>query len=264
MKKRRRQVLGQHFLHNPRILDKIIQNISPQETDHIIEVGAGKGALTSRLAATGARITAIEIDGRLIPELNKLQSPSLSVLHADFLKIDLAGISRDCNVKLVGNLPYSISSPILFKALGEKEHISACHFLIQKEVAERLTAGPNSKKYAPLSIIFQIYFTIQIDFYVGPGSFSPPPRVDSAKITLLKRDRPLFHLDDEQRFLKLLNTLFLQRRKKLINNLKQLALPAGQLNRILHETKTDGDLRPEQIAIEQFVLLYNKLYGDQE
>jgi len=264
MKKSRRQALGQHFLHNPRILDKIIQNISPQKTDHIIEIGAGKGALTARLAETEAMVTAIEIDDILIPELQKFQSPDLLIVHADFLKLEFDKIYQDRSVKLVGNLPYSISTPILFKVLEEKKYISECHFLMQKEVAERLSAGPNSKKYAPLSIIFQVYFSIHLDFYVGPGSFNPPPKVDSAKVTLLKRNQPLFKLKNATRFLTLLNTLFRQRRKKLINNLKQLPIPMDQISRILHDTKINGDLRPEQVSIEQYILLHNKLYGDKE
>ena len=207
MKRSRAKALGQHFLKNPRILKKIVHTIRPQKSDLIIEIGPGKGALTLPLVSQAGQVIAIEKDRSLAAFLQKKDLPNLTVLEADILKVDLKKLFKKNSweaVKLVGNLPYSISSPLLFKLLEERELFSVCVFLFQKEFAERVCAKPGTKKYAPLSILFQVYFSIRLHFFIPPDSFSPPPRVESALISLQKRKEPLFQLEEEvfRKFLK--------------------------------------------------------------
>ncbi len=213
MKKSRRHALGQHFLVNRGVLKKIIRVISPGPDDLIIEIGPGRGELTFPLAEEARKVIAIEKDGGLAESLRSQRIRRLTVLEGDVLKVDFRKIlSRkkplEQQVKLVGNLPYSISSPLLFRVLREKELFGECVFLLQKEVAERICAGPGSKAYAPLSILFRIFFDARLEFTVSPGSFSPPPRVESALVSLRRRPEPLFEIENEVRFQKFLRVAF--------------------------------------------------------
>lgn len=260
MKKSRRHALGQHFLNNPRILNKIVQCIAPQKQDLIIEIGAGEGALTYLMAEKAGKIIALEKDASLIPLLNSSRHPNVVIKHADFLKTALPKLASGGTVKLVGNLPYSLSSHILYKVLSERETIIAWHFLLQKEVAERITAKPGTKKYAPLSILLQNDFSMHIHFRIAPGSFSPPPQVDSVMISGITQKAPLYFVENRDLFQKFLRSAFSQRRKKIINNFKSAGLPIAQVNQILLECGIEPHLRPEQISLEQYVKLYNGLY----
>jgi 16S rRNA (adenine1518-N6/adenine1519-N6)-dimethyltransferase len=261
MKRRAAKALGQHFLKNPLILKKIVSTIHPQKSDLIIEIGPGKGALTLPLVTKAGKVIAIEKDSFLAAFLQKKDLPNLTVLQEDILKVDFKKLfEKDTwdTVKLVGNLPYSISSPLLFKIIGEKELFSECVFLFQKEFAERICAKPGTKKYAPLSILFQIHFSTKLHFFVPPDSFSPPPRVESALISLQKREKPLFQLEEEA-FLKFLKGAFQHRRKTLFNNLARLQYPPSLLREAFQKLNLVVTLRPEQLAISQFVSLYQYL-----
>jgi 16S rRNA (adenine1518-N6/adenine1519-N6)-dimethyltransferase len=261
MKKRRSKALGQHFLKNPLILKKIVRTIRPQKSDLIIEIGPGKGALTLPLVAKAGQVIAIEKDSSLAAFLQKKDLPNLTVLEEDILKVDFKKLYKKdtCDkVKLVGNLPYSISSPLLFKILDEKELFSECVFLFQKEFAERICAQPGIKKYAPLSILFQIHFSTKLHFFVPPDSFSPRPRVESALISLRKREKPLFQLEEEA-FRKFLKAAFQHRRKTLFNNLILLQYQPSSLREAFQKFGLANSLRPEQLTISQFVSLYQFL-----
>jgi len=263
MNRRRAKALGQHFLKNPLILKKIVRTIRPQKSDLIIEIGPGKGALTLPLVTKAGKVIAIEKDGSLAAFLQKRGLANLTVLEEDILKVDFKKLLEENSwdtVKLVGNLPYSISSPLLFKILGEKELFSECVFLFQKEFAERICAKPGIKKYAPLSILFQIYFSTKLHFLVPPDSFSPPPRVESALISLKKRERPLFQIEKET-FQKFLKGAFQHRRKTLFNNLVRLNYPSSFLREAFQKFDLGDSLRPEQLTISQFVSLFNFLFG---
>jgi 16S rRNA (adenine1518-N6/adenine1519-N6)-dimethyltransferase len=182
MNKSRRHALGQHFLINQGVLRKIIGVIDPKPDEVIVEIGPGKGALTVALAEKAGHIVAIEKDERLIPGLREKMPPNVEVIHGDILRTDLREVSKRAGVpalRLVGNIPYSISSPLLFRVLDERDVVSDCIVLLQKEVAERLTAGPGTKSYAPLGILLQNEFEARIEFSVAAGSFSPPPKVQS-------------------------------------------------------------------------------------
>ncbi len=263
MRRSRAKALGQHFLKNPRILKKIVRIIRPQEFDLIIEIGPGRGALTLPLVSQAGQVIAIEKDSSLAGFLQKKDWPNLKVLEADILKVDFKKLIEKGTwqaVKLVGNLPYSISSPLLFKILGEKELFSECVFLFQKEFAERICAQPGTKKYGPLSVLFQVYFSTKLHFFVPPDSFSPPPRVESALVSLQKREKPLFQLDEEV-FLKFLKKSFQHRRKTLFNNLTRLQYPPSLLRKAFQKFELTNSLRPEQLTISQLVSLYKFLVG---
>lgn len=259
MKKSKRKALGQHFLVDRMVLKKIANTIDPQQEDFIIEIGAGKGALTFFLAKKANKVIAIEKDKSLIPVLKSKNLPNLTVLEKDVLKLEFKEFTRREKVKLVGNLPYSISSPILFKVLAEKDLFSECTFLLQKEVADRICSQPGSKNYAPVSILFQNHFLIKLHFNVSPASFSPPPKVKSSLISLRKREAPLFSIKNEELFLEFLRGAFRHRRKKLSNNLKKLNLSDSLVKDALQKCKIDEGLRPEQVSISKFVALYNHL-----
>ncbi len=226
----RRHALGQHFLSNAGVLRKIVGAIDPQPGDVIVEVGAGKGVLTAGLAEKAKQVIAVEKDERLIPELKERVPPNVEVVQGDALKVDLREILKNAGVpslRLAGNIPYSISSPLLFRALDDRDLLSDCVFLVQKEVAERVTAGPGTKSYAPLGILLQNEFEAKIAFLVSPGSFSPPPKVQSALLTLRRRPAPLHPGAAEEPFRAFLRAAFAERRKMLWKNLARRATPAA-------------------------------------
>ena len=264
MKRTRRHALGQHFLANRSVLQKIVRVIAPAESDVIIEIGAGKGVLTFALAEEAGHVTAIEKDPSLLPFLREKEGPRLTVLEADVLDVDFQEVlkragARPGGAKLVGNLPYSISSPILFKALESRGLFTKCVFLIQKEVAERVRARPCSKDYAPLSILVQNAFEARLEFKVSPGSFSPPPRVDSAVISLTKRAQPLFPVADEIRFRTFLWSAFAHRRKYLLKNLETSGIARARIEEAFRLLGLSGNSRAEELPIGQFAALFLSL-----
>ncbi len=262
MKRSRRKALGQHFLTDRKILNRIVNVIAPEAVDVIIEIGAGRGALTFKLAKSEALIIAIEKDRSLIPYLKKKDIGNLTVLEKDALRVKFNELLHCKQGKIVGNLPYVISSPLLFKILAEKEHVSFCVFLLQREVAQRVCAAPGTKKYAPLSILLQNEFQTQLHFHVPASSFSPPPRVESALISLKKRSHPLHVVPHQELFAKFLKGAFQSRRKKLSNNLKALKISPSQIREAYLACGIDEKLRPEQVSMSQFYALFATLFSD--
>lgn len=263
MIKSRRKILGQHFLHDKRILQRIVHVIDPQPGDIIIEIGAGKGALTFLLTKTEAKIIAIEKDKTLIPHLKKQRFLNLTVLESDALKVRFGDLLQGKIGKIVGNLPYAISTPLMFKVLEEKESVSCCVFLLQKEVAQRICALPGTKKYAPLSMLFQNDFEAHLHFRVPASSFSPPPRVDSGLLSLKKRVEPLSLIPHQEGFSKFLKRAFQSRRKTLLNNLKAQDIPLSRIKDAYFECGIEEKWRPEQVSLSRFVALYACLFRDQ-
>jgi len=274
MKRTRRQAFGQHFLNNPRVLRKIIKQIAPTENDVCIEIGAGRGALTIPLAEKAGKVYAIEKDKTLIPVLQKNLPSNAVLVDTDVLKVRFKDIVSDDlraqkistedisgkrTIKIVGNLPYSVSSPALFKVLEEKDLFSECTFLLQKEVADRICATPGSKKYAPISILFQKDFDVRLCFAVEPGSFSPPPKVRSALVQFIKREKPLFELSDEEGFRSFLKAAFRHRRKTLFNNLLMSGISDSSLDKAFSELELGKKVRPEYVAPQEFADLFNFL-----
>ncbi|MBN1223231.1 MAG: ribosomal RNA small subunit methyltransferase A [Candidatus Aminicenantes bacterium] len=264
MKSSKTKSLGQHFLRDRSVLRKILGVISPEAEDFIIEIGAGKGVLTIPLALGAGGVIALEKDKALIPGLRSKNLDNLTILDADVLDIRFGDLFQDQKgqgkkIKIVGNLPYVISAPILLKVLEEKEVIEKCVFLLQKEVAQRISARPGTKSYAPLSIRLQIYFSVELCFSVKPTAFTPPPRVQSALVRLEKRKEPLFPIKNEESFSLFLKTAFRHRRKTLINNLVMAGYDRERLERICQGIGIPKNFRPEQISIPQFVELFASL-----
>lgn len=234
----------------------------------IIEIGAGKGVLTFPLARAAGKVIAIEKDRDLVPSLGSQKTENLTIVGRDVLRLDFPALldaeeRRPDSVKLVGNLPYSISSPLMFKVLQDKNLFQRCVFLVQKEVAERICAGPGSKKYAPLSILVHNHFSGRVHFSVHPGSFSPPPRVESAVISLERRPAPLFPIPDENLFLDFLQRAFRQRRKILMNNLRRSGFVPDTIQAAYEALSLPRTARPEELSLEQFFRLFNYLEASQ-
>jgi 16S rRNA (adenine1518-N6/adenine1519-N6)-dimethyltransferase len=258
MKKSRRHALGQHFLANEGVLRRIVGAIDPKPDDVILEIGAGRGALTAALAARAGRVIAVEKDGRLVPALRAAMPANVEVVHGDALTFDIRGLLREAGVsslRAAGNLPYSISSPLLFRVLDEREVLSDCAFLLQKEVAERITAGPGTKSYAPLGILLQNEFEARIAFTVAPGSFSPPPKVQSALLTLRKRPAPLHAGAADEPFRAFLRAAFAERRKMLWKNLARRAAPEA-LAAAYDSLGLDRKARAEELTADRLFALF--------
>jgi len=261
MKNSRRHALGQHFLRDANILNRIAAAVHVVPGETVLEIGAGKGPLTAALAASGARVVAVEMDPPLAVELAKKEIPGLTIVEGDILDLDWPALMKEHGAPagpfaVAGNLPYSISSPILFRVVDLKDVISRAVFLVQREMAERIIAGPGSKDYAPLGILLQIHFEAKILFRLHPGSFIPPPKVESAVLALIKRERPLVDLKDEAGFRKFLFAAFAQRRKTLSNNLAAAGYPTEVISRILSDLDLAKTVRAEQIEIDEWASLF--------
>jgi 16S rRNA (adenine1518-N6/adenine1519-N6)-dimethyltransferase len=259
--KTRRQALGQHFLRNPRLLEKIARTIDPGPGDVVIEIGPGKGALTRPLAALVRKVVAVEKDRILAESLAANKPDNVVVIEGDALAVSfedlIAGVAgANPPVKIIGNLPYSISGPFLARLWEERRFFSRAAFLIQKEVAERIVARPGTKDFAPLSIMLQIYFETKILFKVAAGSFIPPPKVESAMLSLIRREIPLADLVDGLKFRKFLGGAFAQRRKTLFNNLSAMGISADRGAAVLETLGLVRSIRPEQVAISSWTALF--------
>lgn len=262
MKRTRRQALGQHFLRDRSVLKKIVRRIQPTKDDLVIEIGAGKGVLTFQLIKEAGKVIAIEKDKRLAAQIQAKTILNLKVVEEDVLRIDFHELLWQenypaDNVKLAGNLPYSISSPILFRVLENMDLFPYCVFLLQKEVGERLCAIPGTKKYAPLSILFQLNFETRLHIVIPPECFSPPPRVKSVLVSLKRREQPLYPVEDLASFQQFLRKSFQHRRKTLLNNLKGQRLPLPLIQEAFQKTGLRKNARPEEAAISQFVELFH-------
>ena len=219
---RARKRFGQHFLHDRNVIDRIVQAIDPQPDDKLVEIGPGQGALTWPLLQRCSRLTAIELDRDLVPVLQReaTRYGELEVINADILEFDLANLGKEYRYRLAGNLPYNISTPLMFHLLDSVTCIVDMHFMVQKEVAERIVANSGNRHYGRLSIMLQYYCECHYLFEVSPGSFQPPPKVDSAVIRLLPRAAPQYDVGDFNQFSRIVQAAFAQRRKTLTNSLR--------------------------------------------
>lgn len=262
MPRSRRHALGQHFLINKGVLRKIVDVIDPGPEDVIVEVGAGTGALTAALAPKAGRIFAVEKDERLVPRLRESLPANVEVVHGDILRTGLRGLLAKAGgpprLRLVGNIPYAISSPLLFLVLDEAAIVSDCVLLLQKEVAERVTAGPGTKSYAPLGILLQNEFEARIAFTVAPGSFAPPPKVRSALLTLRRRPSPLHEGASEEPFRSFLRAAFAERRKMLWKNLARRATPDA-IEAAFESLAIARTARAEELGPDMLFRLYEAL-----
>ncbi len=251
---RARKRFGQHFLVDEHVVADIVAAIAPRQEDYLLEIGAGTGALTSALYGLSQQLTLVEIDRDLVPRLQQ-RFPSAQVISADILELPLASVAS-VPMRIVGNLPYNISTPLLVKLLRETGLIVDMHFMLQKEVAERLSAGPGKKDWGRLSVLMQYMCEVELLFHVGPDSFDPPPAVWSSVVRLRPRSQNERPCVDEKYLDKVLRAVFSQRRKQLGNNLKPLA-PASVWATVLPAINLKD--RAESVTLEQFIAMANTL-----
>ncbi|KZC42499.1 MULTISPECIES: 16S rRNA (adenine(1518)-N(6)/adenine(1519)-N(6))-dimethyltransferase RsmA [Rhodanobacter] len=260
MNARPKKSFGQHFLHDRRYIDRIVGAIAPRPEDFMVEIGPGEGALTLPLLAAAGRLTAIELDTDLIPALRSRAATvgELHVVHADVLKVDFSALAHRHGVpqlRIAGNLPYYISSPILFHCVEHAAAIRDMHFMLQKEVVERMAAEPGSKVYGRLSVMLQLACRVEPLFEVPPEAFRPPPKVESAVVRLQPLPPDERHDAVPEHVHAVVKAAFGQRRKTLANALRQL-LDADAIRR----AEVDPKARAETLAPADFVRLA-KVYG---
>lgn len=251
---RYKKELGQHFLIDRNIAAKIARAGDVQADEHIWEIGPGKGILTRELLELSPQLLAFEIDEELYPHLEKEFGDKLQLIRQDVLKADWNQLFPDTPVKIIANIPYQITSPLLMKIINYGQKVSKVVIMIQKEVSERLRAQPNCKDYSFLSIKTQFYFDVKYEFTVKPHLFFPRPKVDSAVVSLLPK-KELPHLEDSKVFWQLVDTCFRSRRKTLRNNLKYFTAKENvpQIEKI---TGIDLTRRAETLSIPEFLQLY--------
>ena len=241
--------LGQHFLHDNNIIKKIIMSIRPKKNDHFLEIGPGEGALTNPLADKVDRITLIEKDIDLIPLLKKKFSifDSVKVLQEDILKCNLMDLVQN-ETRIIGNLPYNISTEIIFKVISISPKVKDLHFMLQKEVVDRMIASPGSKTYGRLSIMVQVYFEVEKLFDISPNVFIPKPKVQSSYIKMMPRAYRFKNSEHENKFKKLVLVAFTARRKMIKTSLKDYID-----NNMLESLLINPNSRPENLTIEEFL-----------
>ena len=246
--------LGQHFLADRHYIDKIVMAVNPKDGDRLVEIGPGQGAITLPLLRVHPKLTVIEFDRDLIAPLTAAAEPlgELTIVHRDVLRVDFTELAAGQSIRLVGNLPYNISSPILFHALEHAAVIRDMHFMLQKEVVDRMAAGPGSKVYGRLSVMLQAYCQVTSLFVVPPGAFRPPPKVDSAVVRLVPRDPATININDHKRFAEVVKAAFGQRRKTLRNALNNV-VSAEQFV----AAGVRPDARAEQLDVAEFIALAN-------
>jgi len=253
-----RKRFGQNFLQDPNVIDNIVGSINPQPDDTLVEIGPGLGALTELMLARVNKLQVIELDRDLIPRLNVKfgASGKLTIHQADALNFDYPSLlpsnnTEEKQLRIVGNLPYNISTPLIFKLLENAEHIQDMHFMLQKEVVDRLCANVGEKAYGRLSIMVQYDCQVEGLFVVGPGAFSPPPKVDSAIVRLSPHTRSKKQTTTNRKLMgQIVTAAFNMRRKTIRNGLKDFA-SCDQLEAV----GINPGHRPETIALEYWIAL---------
>jgi 16S rRNA (adenine1518-N6/adenine1519-N6)-dimethyltransferase len=250
---RARKRFGQHFLHDPGVLRRIVAAVDPRPGERIVEIGPGRGALTLPLLDRCGRMEAIEIDRDLAPLLAaRAEGRGELVIHrADVLEVDFKALQGGGpKLRVCGNLPYNISTPLLFHLLASRDVIADMHFMLQKEVVDRIVAPPGGKVYGRLTVMLAAACSAESLFRVGRGAFQPPPAVDSAVVRLVPHAADPFPLPDPARFARLVAAAFSMRRKTLRNSLRGL-IDAGQFA----AAGIEADRRPETLAPAEFARL---------
>ena len=245
MRHQPRKRFGQNFLVDHRIINQIISTISPKNDDSIVEIGPGKGAITFPIIEHLDHLNVIEIDRDLVSMLKSKEQEKLTIFQADALTFDFSQISN--KLRVIGNLPYNISSPLLFHLLDYRKQIIDMTFMLQKEVVDRIVAPPGSKTYGRLSVMMQAFYEVELMFVVPKESFEPQPKIESAILYLKTREQPL--VKNSKPLEEIVKLAFSQRRKTLKNCLKS----------VLNQSQTEIDLsqRAEMLSTENFVTLMN-------
>lgn len=253
---RARKRFGQNFLHDAGVIDRILRSIYPREGERLLEIGPGQGALTGGLVDSNAQLDVIELDKDLIPLL-KLRfglKPNFTLHEGDALQFDFSTLNVEPgNLRVVGNLPYNISTPLIFHLLDHASLIRDMHFMLQKEVVERMSAKPGGGHWGRLSIMVQYHCKVEHLFNVGPGAFNPAPKVDSAIVRLTPHAELPYPAQDAKALDRVVREAFNQRRKTLRNTLKNLMSSED-----IKAVGVDPGLRPEQLALADFVRLADR------
>jgi 16S rRNA (adenine1518-N6/adenine1519-N6)-dimethyltransferase len=252
---------GQNFLGDPEILGDIADSLELREGEPVVELGPGLGHLTRFLAATGARVTAVEKDRDMIAVLEKEAIPGVRVVAGNAATVDFAEVAGVPEVKVAGNLPYHLTSPILFRVLEQRASVTRAVFTLQKEVVDRLAAEPGGREYGLLTAILGLYFESEHLFDIDARRFHPPPKVDSAVLRLTRRSEPLAPVVDGARFIRVVKAGFAQRRKTLINSLKsdKTLGTTEQLQEALRTAGIDPGRRAETLSSEEFAAIERAL-----
>ncbi len=261
--------LGQHFLVDRNILNQVIQAAGVGKEDVVVEVGPGLGEMTLALARSVKRVIAVEIDAGLVEILKKklADSPNVEVVRSDILKVDFKHLfEREGQpVKVVANLPYQISTPLLFRFIETKEVFSTFTLMLQREVAERMVAPAGGREYGPLSVFVQLFLDASIRFFVNPSAFSPPPKVESAVVHMVWKEKPVIEKKEEEWFRRVVKACFGYRRKTLLNALKHSGLPLPEsVESRMKKAGIDPQRRPETLAIEEFIRLAETLGPEED
>jgi 16S rRNA (adenine1518-N6/adenine1519-N6)-dimethyltransferase len=252
-----RKRFGQNFLHDHSIIYHILSSLQIKADQHWVEIGPGQGALTAPLLNEGIRLDVIELDRDLVALLKQKfqQQPRLHIHSADALRFDLSRLAEEGEkLRVIGNLPYNISTPLMFHLLKNACCIEDMHFMLQKEVVDRICAGPGSKKYGRLSVMMQYYCATELLFEVPPESFDPAPKVMSAIVRLVPHQQPPVAVRDVAKLNRVVTEAFSQRRKTLRNALKKLIAEAD-----IVALNIDPTLRAESISLDEFARLSNLL-----
>jgi 16S rRNA (adenine1518-N6/adenine1519-N6)-dimethyltransferase len=254
-----RKSLGQNFLVHEHVLDAILRLVDLAPEDEILEIGPGLGSLTRRLVERARRVWAVEVDRFLVEKLRQSalgSAPALQLIHADILKLPLETILPERKIKLVANLPYSISTPVLFRLFELRDRFSFFVLMVQREVAERMAAAPGTKSYGALSVWCQVHGRITAKVPVAPEAFFPRPKVRSMVLKIELHPRPLVRDEDMTLFRELVRAAFGQRRKMLQNNLTAwLKSGREEVDRLLRSQKIDPRRRGETLSLDEFIRL---------
>jgi 16S rRNA (adenine1518-N6/adenine1519-N6)-dimethyltransferase len=255
-----RKRFGQNFLHDHTIIYNIISSIQAKPDQHWVEIGPGQGALTEPLLKQGVRLEVVELDRDLVVLLKQKfkQYPDLQIHSADALRFDFSSLAGEGKkLRVIGNLPYNISTPLMFHLLDNASCIEDMHFMLQKEVVDRICAAPGSKKYGRLSVMMQYYCATELLFDVPPESFDPAPKVMSAIVRLVPHRQPPVTVNDIAKLNRVVTQAFSQRRKTLRNSLKKLIAEEE-----IAALGIDPTLRAENISLAEFASLSNLLQDD--
>jgi 16S rRNA (adenine1518-N6/adenine1519-N6)-dimethyltransferase len=252
---RARKRFGQHFLHDRNVIDRILLAISPKPGERLIEIGPGLGAITLPLLERCGTLIAVELDRDVIPRLETAASGKgdLRIVQGDALKTDLRSLlPAGSRMRLVGNLPYNISTPLLFHFLAQADAVQDMHFMLQKEVVQRMAANPGGREYGRLTVMLAVRCRVEPLFNIGAGAFSPPPKVESAFVRLTPHAAPPFPIDDPVRFTRLVTQAFSHRRKTLRNAL------LGTVDEVrIRAAGIDPGTRPETVSPADYARLSN-------
>lgn len=248
-----KKTLGQSFLVDLRILERIGEIAELSGQDEVVEIGAGLGVLTTFLGERVKRVIAIEKDPRFIDKLKEITVPfgNIELVHQDALGIEFKKFYLGNKLKVVSNLPYSVSSPILIKLLDEREVFSLMVLMVQKEVGERIVASPGTKAYGSISVLIQTYMDAEIKLHVPPSAFWPQPKVESVVLKLIPLSSPRVNVPDERFFRRVVKAAFSSRRKILANSLSSI-FPREMVEAILKAAEIDRKRRAETLSLEEF------------